>query len=365
MQVGRSVPELIKVSILWSCVMFRNYLKTAFRNLKKYKGYSFINIAGLAIGMACCILILLWVQDEVSYDRFHVNGERICRVIQREHTQKKKAITPAPYGPALKTDFAEIVEYARLGQTSRRLFQAGEKTFYESDLYFVDPSFLTMFSFPLLKGDPETALSDPYSAVISERMAEKYFGEDDPIGKSLTIQQSFEVIITGIMRPFPTNSHLNTDFLGHFEILEKEFGRGVGWSNNSYTTYLQLAERVSIDELGRKIEDMVLKYRPQSNSRVYLQPLDAIYLRSDFDYDFTGSGGIRATYVTIFSIIAFFVMAIACMNFINLSTAQSAKRAKEVGIRKVSGANRVQLIRQFLSESAVTSFFALIVAIKP
>ncbi len=347
--------------------MFKNYLKILLRNIKRHKGYSFINIAGLSVGMACCILILLWVQDELSYDNFHSNGDRICRVIRQEHysgkPQKKGARVTAPLGPALKAEYSEIVEYVRMGRPSRRLFQYQDKAVYERNLCLADSSLLKMFTFPLVKGDPETALSDPYAMIISDEVALKYFGNEDPIGKTLTVQQSFDVVITGVMKTIPRNSHLKFDFLGSFELFEKEFGWGVGWGNINYTTYLQIADGASFEQVEAKIHRYLDKHQGEGAVSLFLQPLKDIYLRSDFNYDFTGSGGFRSTYVTIFSMIAFFVLAIACINFMNLSTARSGKRAKEVGIRKVVGADKVQLIKQFLGESIVTAILALALAL--
>lgn len=366
-QVLKVVPISLKNTIYWRLSMLKNYIKITLRNIKKHKVYSFINIAGLTVGMTCCILIYLWAQNELSYDRFHKSGGRICRMIRQEHfsgkPQKKGARVSAPLGPEVKAEFPEIVEVARTALTSRRLFQYQEKGFFEQNLCFADPSLLKMFTFPLIKGDPETALSDPYSMILSEEMALKYFGDEDPIGKSLTVQKSFDVVITGVMKTIPVNSHLRFDFLGRFEICEKEFGWGAGWGNINYTTYLQIAEKTSFKNVEAKIHRYLEKREGEEAPSLFLQPLEDIYLRSDFNYDFTGSSGFRSTYVTIFSIIAFFVLAIACINFMNLSTARSGKRAREVGIRKVAGADKSRLIRQFLGESIVMSFLSLMLAI--
>ncbi|MBN1271660.1 MAG: ABC transporter permease [Candidatus Aminicenantes bacterium] len=342
--------------------MIKNYLKMALRNFKKHKGYSFINIAGLAVGMACCILILLWVQDELSYDRFHENADSICRVIQdinfSDHSTTW-AITQGPLGPSLKADFPEIVNFMRV--TGRRFRLTFEEKSFDEVLGMADGSIFEMFTFPLFKGDPQTALSDPFSIVLTEEMAEKYFGDRDPIGQTLKADNQYDFIVTGIIKKFPQNSHFRYDFLIPF-IFGRELNYTVdNWRNSQFRTYVQIPEGMPYQEVVKKISGYLFK-KPtlEKDARLNLQPLTRIHLYSDYEFD-DAHGDI--TYVTIFSLIAFFILLIACINFMNLTTARSANRAREVGIRKVAGAVRGNLLRQFFGESIFMALVALLVAI--
>jgi len=225
--------------------MFKNYLKTAFRNLTRYRGYSLINIAGFAIGIACCILILLWIHDELSFDRFHENLDSLHRVVEEQHysdgTIFPIARTPYPVGPALVADYPEIINFARFTPCWRILMESGDKSFYERGLAFADPSLLGMFSFPLLKGDVNSALSETNAVLISEDMAKKYFGLEDPIGQTLTMDNAVDFQVSGVFENIPHNSHLQFDFLGQFDTFVKLSGWGEGWGSNNFYTYVQLA----------------------------------------------------------------------------------------------------------------------------
>jgi ABC-type antimicrobial peptide transport system permease subunit len=342
--------------------MLKNYLKIALRNLKRHKGYSFINIAGLAIGMACCILILLWVQDELSYDRFHENAGDIYRVIQdikfTDH-DTTWTITQGPLGPSLKADFPEIINATRITWRRSRLTY-NDKSFDEV-LGMADGSIFEMFTFPLVKGDSTTALSDPHAIVIIEEMAEKYFGNEDPLGKTIKADNQWEFQVTGILEKVPHNSHLQFDFLIPF-IFGRELNYTVDrWGNSQFRTYVQLQKGVPVREAIQKISGYLFeKPTIEKDARLNLQPLTRIHLYSDYEFD-SAHGDI--TYVTIFSIIAFFILLIACINFMNLATARSGNRAKEVGMRKVAGAHKSDIIRQFYGESILLAFIALFVAL--
>jgi putative ABC transport system permease protein len=229
--------------------LFKNYLKVAIRNLIRHKGYSFINIFGLAIGMAAAILILLWVQDELSYDRFHNNSDFIYRVTEHQYNSSgdyfPAAVTPWPLSGALKDNFPEIVESSRLRIWRGRLISYKDKKFYEDNFVAVDPSFLKMFSFPLLKGDLSTALTEPNTILITRETAARYFGQDDPMGKMLTFQNRYGFKVIGILENVPRNSHIQFDFLVPFEPTLRQLGWETTWWTNDYTTYIQISDKVS------------------------------------------------------------------------------------------------------------------------
>jgi hypothetical protein len=314
--------------------MFKNYLKIALRNIKRHKGYSFINIVGLAIGMACCILILLWVQDELSYDRFHENADDIYRVIQdinfTDHSTTKE-------------DYPEIINAVRI--TGRELRLTYDEKSYDEGAGMADGSIFEMFTFPLIKGDPATALSDPFSIILTEEMAAKYFGDEDPIGKIIKADNKWDFQVTGVMKNVPLNSHLQFDFLIPF-IFGRELNYTVDrWGNSQFRTYVQLQKGVPAQEVIQKISGHLFeKPTIEKDARLNLQALTRIHLFSNYEYD-SAHGDIM--YVTLFSIIAFFILLIACINFMNLATARSGNRAKEVGMRKVAGAHKTDIIKQF------------------
>jgi putative ABC transport system permease protein len=345
--------------------MFQNYIKTALRNMKKFKGYAFINIAGLAIGIACCILILLWVRDELSFDNFHEKADSLYRVVEQQYYAGGElfpvAVTPAPLAPALKDEIPEVVDAMRITQSPRLLIRYGERMFYESDIALADPSLFAMFSFRLIKGDPQTALNKINSIVLSESMAEKYFGDEEPLNKDLRIGNMYDLTVTGVMENVPRNSHLQFNFIIPFEILKMAGDSLDQWGNNSYFTYVELAENANADAAQEKITGFLKKHLPETSTTLHLQPLKRIHLYSDFTADVPGHGDIK--YVYIFSLVALFVLLIACINFMNLTTARSGNRAREVGMRKVTGAHRADIVKQFLGESMIFAFVAFLIAL--
>jgi putative ABC transport system permease protein len=350
--------------------MLKNYLKITLRNIKKHKGYSFINISGLAVGMACCVLILLWVKDELSFDRFHENAEKIYRVTEHQYNSSGDyfpvAVTPWPLAEALKNDFPEVVESARLQILSGRLISYKEKKIYERDFVAADPSFLRIFSFPLVEGDISTAMTEPHTILITDDAAARYFGEEDPIGKILTYNNRYDFKVIGVLENTPHNSHIQFDFLVPFESTLREFGWTDSWWTNNYTTYIQLADSASVQHISDKVSDYLKKLNGRTRTKLVLQPLADIHLRSDYAIDLYGHTENTAIYVYAFSVIALFVLLIACINFMNLSTARSDKRSKEVGLRKVVGASRQNIMTQFYGESlflTLISFFSAIVLV--
>ena len=345
--------------------MLYNYLITAIRNIRKHKVFSFINVTGLVMGMSVCMFMLLWVQDELSFDRFHEHTDNIYRVISEIHTadhMSHNARTPNPLGPVLKENFPEIANFIRFQGFDGWLVQCGDKSFINANLATADPSFFEIFSFPFLQGNPVTALQDRYSIVITEGMAKKYFGNEDPMGKALTIHHDYTV--TGIIENVPENSHLHFDCIFPLENMEYFWDENFDdWERVWYYTYVQLSENISRKAVERKISKVIGKHLPESRTHIYLQPLQDIHLRSDFEWDLDNYAQGNITYVYIFTLTALCILLIACINFMNLSTARSAKRAKEVGMRKVSGARRQDVIVQFLGESTFLSFTALLFAL--
>jgi putative ABC transport system permease protein len=344
-----------------------NYLKTAGRKIKRQKGYAFINVAGLAIGLAVCMLISLWIADELRYDRFHQNMRRIYRIYLDESATAsgmRSALTPPPLAPVLKTDFPEIVGATRFGNGPRRLVSIADRTFSETRYWHVDPDFFTMFTFPFVKGDPASAFDNPYSVVLTEAAAVKYFGQDDPMGKTLTIDRSFDVVVTGVVKNIPAESSLEFDLLSPFEILIREYigeKNRNNWAFNSFSAFLMLVDEHAAPGLGRKIAGFLKTVDPEITKTTALQPLADIHLRSELSHDFNNKGDIK--YVWIFGAVALSVLLIACINFMNLATARSANRAREVGLRKVVGASRPQIIRQFFAESMLTALASFVIAL--
>lgn len=341
--------------------MLKNYLKTAFRNIQRQKGFAFINISGLAIGMACCVVLFLYIQNELSYDRFHEKADQIYRVITQYESNgqvNRIATSSAPLGPALRDDFPEVRQSVRLGKNVFKILHQGKR--YYEQLFFVDPEIFDVFSFPLTAGDSKTVLSEPYSLVISEKMAKKYFGEDNPVGKVLNIENWHDFKITGVLKNIPSNSHLQFDFLTPFTDFVSRNLREWGVSN--FYTYALLAEGFSPDGFESKIPDFVEKYRGKESRNVYkvryaLQPITRIHLHSHLNLEISPNNDINN--VAIFALVAVFILLIACFNYLNLSTARYALRAKEVGMRKVIGARRAQIISQFMGETLILSLISV------
>jgi putative ABC transport system permease protein len=354
--------------------MFNNFFKIAVRNLIKNKIYSFINIAGLAIGFLCFTLIFIFIKNELRYDTFHKNADQIYRPVEIQHEPgvgtQHVAVTMGPLAPALKNDFPEIINATRIYRLWNVFFKVGENGYYESGTCLVDPDMFDIFTIPFIKGDPATALDEPNNLVITQEIASKFFGDEDPIGKTITASYYWgqdEFTIKGVIENYPKDSHLNFTMLGSFGLLENRLSWMKSWYTNSMATYVLLKEGTNIEELEAKFPDFLRKYRTEEYAKddleLYLQSLNDIHLYSNhirYQTFNNRQGSINIIYT--FSLIAIFIILIACINFMNLSTARSAKRAREVGIRKVLGSDKKNLIYQFLGESILISLLSLILA---
>jgi putative ABC transport system permease protein len=350
--------------------MIKNYLTITWRSLKKNKIYSFINIFGLAVGMSCCIVIMLFVQDELSFDRFHENAQSIYRLtVERKIStgERRDTLIPSDAAPNLIAEFPEVVDAARMAMPRVFVVEHGDKRF-TTDPVGADPNILEVFTFPLIMGDKRTALKDPDNVVISEDLASKMFADENPMGKVITlygVDTRHDYQVTGIMRNIPHNSHLRFEFLtpASYADSRKNPSRA---RREVCVTYLLLGKNADPQKLEEKFPGFVLKhYGEQFAKRAtfHLQPLTSIHLRSDLDYDeiVMEKGNISTSY--FLSAIAFMILLIACINFMNLSTARATRRSREVGIRRVVGAFRNQLFRQFLGESIQFAFIALLFAL--
>ncbi len=354
-------------TLFWRYIMLRNYLKVTVRNCTRYKGYSMINIIGLAVGMTCCILMLLWVEDELRWDCFHEHRESIYRVIAEQSGPTQNifnARTPDPLAPLLRELYPEIESAVRFQGVTGWPVKVGKKIHANDDLAFADPAFFKMFTFPFVKGDPETALQDRNSIVFSESMAAKYFGENDPIGKVVYIADR-PLVITAIMKDVPENSHLRFDCM--FPIINMELywhEDFEDWNRIVFYTYVQLADGSSPENVNSTISNVIRTHFTSSNiERIFLQPLKQVHLRSNYQWDLDNYKQGSATTLYIFVFTAMCILLVACFNFINLATARSGTRAKEVGMRKVVGAHKNDIIAQFYCESFLLALLSLCIAL--
>ena len=359
--------------------MLKNYFKTAFRSLLKHRGYSFINVLGLAIGITCCLLILLFVQDELSYDKHHEKVDRIYRVAVYGFLgagEFNSAVSPTPLAETLLRDYPEVEAAVRIRTFGYPVVRYEDKVFSEERFYWADSTFFKVFTAELIKGDPRTALVEPRAVVITESMMKKYFGDEDPIGKILNLNNRQDYHVSGVMKDFPENSHFHFDFLA--SLAGSSLSRRTEWLINDWYTYIVLKKGSNREEFEKKLEAVVNKYAAaeitakigipynallseEVNDRFYLQPLTDIHLESDLEHEIESNSSIA--YVYIFSIIAIAILFIACINFINLTTARSSNRSKEIGIRKTLGSNRQQLVRQFLVEAILLAFIAVLISV--
>ena len=345
--------------------MLTNFFKVAWRNLLRNKGFSFINIAGLAIGMAAAILITLWIQHEMSYDQFHVKKDRIYEAWNKAHFSGKLQCwntTPKILARTLEKDVPEVERAVRVYWPRNILFSLGEKRLTAAGNQ-VDTGFLQMFSFPMLKGNPQTALNDGYSIVLTEKLAKNLFGDEDPMGKILKLDNKDNFTVTGILKDLPNNSRFGFEFLTNWELVKRQGEDDSSWGNNSTRTYVLLKENASMASANDKIKGIKVRYSKDEdpNWEMFIYPSSRWRLYSSFTNGKEDGGLID--FVKLFGVIALFILLIACINFMNLSTARSEKRAKEVGIRKVVGAQKGSLIGQFIGESIMIACIAGILAL--
>jgi putative ABC transport system permease protein len=344
--------------------MNKIYFKIALRNIKRYAAHSILNISGMAIGMACAILILLWVQDEWSYDRHFEHADDLYRVIEKQSSPGGEVSLFAPtlsaVAPALKNEYPEIIRSSRYIQTPLTLKKGDD--FLEETVVAVDKDFFKMFNVGFVRGDVNTAFNDPHNIIITEETAHKYFGNDDALGKTLP-SRGFLVTVTGVVQHLPQNSHLQFNILVSTELF-MEFGPKINdWADRGRSySYVELKKGTDSNLIDKKIQNFIKKHKKGTDAEILLQNIKKIHLYSSgkYNYDISGNGDI--TYVTILGIIAIFILLIACINFINLSTAQSARRTREIGVHKVAGANKQKIIVQFLGESLLIVFAAHLIA---
>ncbi len=348
--------------------MLRNYLKIAWRNLWRHKAFTALNMGGLTVSLAACFIIFLWVSDELNYDRFGKNADRVFRVgltlVAKNQPDKQFAVTAAPLAGVLFKDFPEIENTVRFTRSSMLITYRNEH-FFTKNFLLADSTFFEVFGFPLVKGDPHTVLNQVNAAVISETTARRYFGQDDPVGKTFKGNDTSLFIVTGVAKDLPATSHFHFDVICSFKQLGSQSLES--WWNDSFYTYLLLKDAASAHTLGLKMADIMDKYNAEQNKAIgfrglhFLQPIKKIHLHSDLRGEIERNGNMSS--LRIFIAIAIFLLLVACINYINLTTATSFKRAKEIGMRKVSGASIPQLAGQFLSEAILITLISLILAI--
>jgi len=347
--------------------MLNNYLKIALRNVRRHKGFSFINIAGLAIGIACSVLVMIYVIDQLSYDRFHEKANRTYRIVSKGlfiDFDINQIYTPYILAKSLREEYGDAIRVTQLASRSG-IISIGNTNLLNERIIVADEDFLKVFSFQMFKGDPSSVLAEPFTVILTESAAIKYFGSEDPMGKQLRIGTS-NFVVTGLLRDVPQNSHITFDVVASLKSL-RNYDR-IGWLNNNYSTYVTLSENLTQNSIKMKLELLVEQNINQMLSKwknnwweYRLEPLLDIHLHSDLNAP-NGING-KYEYVLVFGIIAIFILIIACVNYVNLTTARFTNRAKEVGIRKVVGSIKAQLIKQFLLESVLICFIGTLVAL--
>ncbi len=350
--------------------MLRDLVRIAVRNLVRQKTYSLINVFGLSVGMACAVLILAYVAYERSFDRYHANADRIFRVASTrasQGTENRFATAPAPVGPTMVADFPEVVDSVRFSPTVRRAFSTGDRVFFQDGVFYADRSVFSVFSFKLVKGDPETALEAPFTMVMTEETARKYFGDEDPVGKTVRWDNRFDYRVTGVVQAPPANSHFTFTVLASFATFIQYDARIGEWGGGSFATYVELGESADPEALENKLDGFEAEYIDPLlrdtgvELSLFLQPLGTIHLRSRLQGELGANGDSRV--VATLAAIAGVILLLACVNFMNLATARSAGRAREVGVRKILGAPRGSLVLQFLGESFLFSLIACCVGV--
>lgn len=359
-QCIKAFPYFFIDELYWRIYMFKNYFLVTVRNLKRNRIYSLLNIIGLAVGMAVFILIALYVQYELSFDKYFENSDRIYRVVR-----EGRSFTPAPLGAALKENIPEVEVTATFMRRSNTLVSYEQNNFLEDEFYWADPETFEIFSLPFLSGDPKTALNDPFSIVLSQRTAIKYFGRTDPMGETLTVSENLEFTVSGVFSDMPDNSHFIMDVVVPYETFFQTTNNDItNWGSNFSYTYFLLREGASPQVMENKISPLIVipLFKAEGMKGPYpkiysIQPLTEIHLHSHRMQEIRVNNDIK--FIILFSSIAILILLIACINYMNLATARSLRRGREVGMRKVVGAKKGQLIQQFLGESVAVAVVAM------
>lgn len=343
--------------------MIRNYLKTAVRNLWKNRAYGFLNISGLAIGITCAALIFLWVEDELTFNHYFNNRDNLYKVKDRQTydgTTFTFDATPGPFAPAIKSEIPGIKNTARTTWGNQLLFALDDKTIYEQGMY-VDSSFLTMFQLRFVKGKAKNVFAQLHSMVISEKMAKKFFESTDVVGKTLKVNNQQDYVIAGVIKDLPKNVSFRFDWLAPFKIYEDQNTWLQQWGNNGIVTYVETDANANIAAINKKLDGYIQTKAPGAAAKMSIYPMNRWRMYDSFINGKEVPGRIK--YVNLFSLIAWIILIIACINFMNLATARSEQRAREVGVRKVLGAEKKRLILQFIGESMVMSFISTLLAV--
>ncbi|MCP4727822.1 MAG: FtsX-like permease family protein, partial [bacterium] len=352
-QLFKSIPEFFETSIFWGFTMFKSYLKIAYRNLLRNKVYSVINVAGLSIGLACTILITFYIQFEQSYDEYHENADRIYRINNETWTG-----VSLPYIRTIEEEVPEIEAAVMTDYTSRgnkRLFSYGQNNYYETEFYMADPAFFKVFDHEFIYGDPETALIDPRSIVLTEKVSKKFFGDENPVGRILTYEKNMDFVITGVIKNVPKNSHLIFDLIGSFKNVKNIYTwmTDDAWGSMNYQSYIMLKDNTFKETVENKINAIYMEHRANSPRHFSLHSVTDIHLHPQPRGEYGRRGNIL--YIYYYLAITFVILLVAIINFTNLATAHSLKRAREVGLKKVFGARKNQLIKQFMGEAILIS----------